>query len=73
MQILDVSFFDTFVANLDEEFGSFPLSPPPPVEAVAAATSVFTEYILRDSAHNSQISSIFQEADCLLKLLEVNK
>ena len=53
-----------------QDFGSFPLSPPPPppadyaappAEAVAAATSVFTEY-------NSQISNTFQEADCLLKL-----
>ena len=50
--------------------------PPPPVEAVAAATSLFTEYVFCesvDSAHNSQISSIFQEADCLLKLVKVNK
>ena len=42
-----------------------------PVEAVAAATSVFTEYLFCesvDSAHNSQISSTFQEAGCLLKL-----
>ena len=47
----------------------------PPVEVVATATSVFTEYIFRrlvDSAHNSQISSTFQEADCLLKPIEVN-
>ena len=45
--------------------------PPPPNESVAAATSVFTEYVFCesvDSAHNSQISSTFQEADCLLKL-----
>ena len=60
--------------------GSFPFLPPsglsPPVEAVAAATSVFTEYVFResvDSAHNSQISSTFQEADCLLKLVKINK
>ena len=49
---------------------------PPPVEAVAAATSVFTEYVFFesvDSAHNSQISSTYQEADCLLKLVKVNK
>ena len=26
-----------------------------------------------DSAHNSQISSTFQEADCLLKLVKINK
>ena len=55
--------------------GSFPLHPPPPqrnipippVEAVAAATSVFTEYVFCesvDNAHISQISSTFQEADC---------
>ena len=39
-------------------------------------TSAFTEYIFCesvDSAHNSQISSTFQEADCLLKLVKVNK
>ena len=50
--------------------------PPPPVEAVAAATSVFTEYVLCksvDCAHFSQNSSTFQEADCLLKLVKVNK
>ena len=37
---------------------------------------LFTEYVFRelvDSAHNSQISSTFQEADCLLKLVKVNK
>ena len=61
--------------------GLFRYSPPPadyfpPVEAVDAATSVFTEYVFCesvDSAHNSQISSIFQEADYLLKLVKVNK
>ena len=61
--------------------GSFPLFPPqqiisPPVEAVAAATSVFTEYVFCESvdcAHNAQISSTLQEADCLLKLVRVNK
>ena len=63
--------------NVKILFGSFPLLPPPPPdEAVAAATSVFTEYVFCesvDSAHNSQISSTFQEADCLLKLVNVNK
>ena len=37
---------------------------------------LFTEYVFResvDNAHNSQISSTFQEADCLLKLVKVNK
>ena len=37
---------------------------------------LLTEYVFResvDSAHNSQISSTFQEADCLLKLVKVNK
>ena len=37
---------------------------------------LFTEYVFResvDSAHNSQISSTFQEADCLLKLVKINK
>ena len=37
---------------------------------------LFTEYIFResvDSAHNSQISSTFQEADCSLKLVKINK
>ena len=62
--------------------GSFPLFPslaeysPPPVEAVAAATNLFTEYVFCesvDNAHNSHISSTFQEADCLLKLVKVNK
>ena len=36
---------------------------------------LFTEYVFResvDSAHNSQISSTFQEADCLLKLVKIN-
>ena len=50
--------------------------PPPPVEAVAAATSVFTEYVFCESvdcAHKTQISSTLQEADCLLKLVKVNK
>ena len=50
--------------------------PPPTVETVAAATSVFTEYVFCesiDSAHNSQVSSTFQEADYLLKLVKVNK
>ena len=65
--------------------GSFPLFPPPPpsrlfppppVEAVAAATSVFTEYVIRlwhGSRQCTQISSTLQEADCLLKLVKVNK
>ena len=51
-------------------YGSFPLSPP--AEAVATATSVLTEYIFCESvgsAHNLQISSTFQEANCLLKLV----
>ena len=55
--------------------GSFPLFPPP-VEAVAAATSIFTENVSCesvDSAHNFQISSTLQAADCLLKLVKVNK
>ena len=37
---------------------------------------LFTEYVFResvDSADNSQISSTFQEADCLLKLVKINK
>ena len=37
---------------------------------------LFTEYVFResvDSAHMSQISSTFQEADCLLKLVKINK
>ena len=37
---------------------------------------LFTEYVFResvDSAHNSQISSTFQEADCLLKRVKINK
>ena len=47
-----------------------------PVEGVADATSVFTEYIFGESvnyAHNSEISSTFQETDCLLKLVKMNK
>ena len=39
-------------------------------------TTVFTEYVFSesvDSAHISQISSSFQEAGCLLKLVKVNK
>ena len=53
-----------------------PPPPPPPVEAVATAASVFTEYVFCesvDNAHHSQILSTFQEADCLLKLVKVNK
>ena len=37
---------------------------------------LLTEYVFResvDSAHNSHISSTFQEADFLAKLLKVNK
>ena len=37
---------------------------------------LFTAYVFHesvDSAHNSQISSTFQEADCLLKLVKINK
>ena len=52
------------------------IPPPPPVESVAAATSGLSEYVFCesvDSAHISQISSTFQEADCLLKLVKVNK
>ena len=66
--------------SVQGNFGSFPLFPPedyfPPIEAVAAATSVFTEYVFCESvdcAHNTQISSTLQEADCLLKLVKVNK
>ena len=36
---------------------------------------LFSEYVFRESvesARNSQISSTFQEADCLLKLVKVN-
>ena len=65
--------------NVDS--GLFHFFPPadyssPPVEAVAAATSVHVFIHLResvDSAHNSQISSTFQEADCLLMLVKLNK
>ena len=60
---------------LEENVGPFPLSPPP-VEAIAAATSVFTEYVFCesvDSAHISQISSTFQEADCLCVYSRVYK
>ena len=53
----------------------------PPVEAVAAATSVHVHVFIHWTrlsrvsrrAHNSQISSTFQEADCLLKLVKINK
>ena len=37
---------------------------------------LITEYVFResvDSEHNSQISSTLQEADCLLKLVKINK
>ena len=37
---------------------------------------LFTKYVFResvDSAHNSEISRTFQEADCLLKLVKINK
>ena len=43
---------------------------------IATATSVFTEYVFWKSvdwAHNTQMSSTLQEADCLLKLFKVNK
>ena len=39
-------------------------------------TTVFTEYVFCesvDSAHISQISSTFQEADCLVEQFKVNK
>ena len=48
------------------------LLPPPPVEVIAIAISVVTEYIFResgDSAYNSQL----QEADWLLKVHNVKK
>ena len=60
-----------------------PSRPPPPpadyfpqVEAVAAATSVFTECVFCVSVlqiYILQISSTFQEAEGLLKLIKVNK
>ena len=53
-----------------------PADYPPPVYTVAAATKVSTEHVFSesvDNAHNSKISSTFQEADCLLKLVKVNK
>ena len=68
----------------NDQWGLFRYSPPPapgglfappPVEAVAAATNVFTEYAFCesvDSAHNSQISRTFQKPDCLLRLVKVN-
>ena len=53
--------------TIEKKTGPFRSSPPQriiptpsPVEAVAAATSVFTEYVFCesvDSAHNSKISS----------------
>ena len=70
------------------EFGSFPfLPPPPPPQRIISPQSklwlllpvymyLFTEYVFRESvdrAHNSQISSTFQEADCLLQLVKINK
>ena len=61
--------------NLKIAIESFPLFPPP-VKAVAATTSVFTEYVFCESvddAHIPQISSTFQEDDYLLKLIKVNK
>ena len=65
-------FFGGFFRPSPTPSGLFP----PPVEPVVAATSVFTEYVFCesvDSAHNSQISSTFQDADCLLKLIKVHK
>ena len=54
-----------------------PPPPPPPVEAVAAATSVhvFNHWIRlsRVSRQCTQFTSTFQEADCLLKLVKINK
>ena len=61
--------FKNCVENFEKMSGLFRYFPPadyfPLVEVVAAATSVFTEYVFCesvDSAHNSQISSTFQEA-----------
>ena len=69
--------FETFRPFENQQFGFFPQRIIfHPVEAVAAATSVFTENVFCESgrsAHNLQISSIFQEADCLLHLVKVNK
>ena len=62
----------------------YTLLPPPPAEYCPPPPSsrsciycyqVLTEYIFCesvDTAHNSQISSTFQEADCLLKLIKLN-
>ena len=65
----------------------FSVSSPPPADYFPPPQSklwlllpvymyLITEYVFResvDSAHNSQISSTFQEADCLLKLVKINK
>ena len=48
----------------------------PPVAAVATATSVFTEYVFWESVESAnylQVSRTFEEADCMLKLVKVNK
>ena len=71
------SFFGRAIIKWSGLFRYFPPVdyPPPPVKT-AAVLPVFTEYVFCesvDSAHNSQISSTFQEADCLLKLVKVNK
>ena len=55
-------FSNSFAESLSKlpDVGSFPLFPPPPVEAVAAATSVFIEYVFCtavDSAHKSHVPS----------------
>ena len=45
----------------------------PPSRNCSTKRSVFVFWESVDSAHNSQISSNFQEANCLLKLVKVNK
>ena len=54
-------------------------SPPPPSRSCSCCyqcTCIYSLNVFResvDSAHNSRISSTFQEADCLQKLVKVNK